>query len=312
MIRAVVVDPDASGHLTVQNVDAPTAKAGEALVRVHATSLNRGEVRMSMGAPKGTRPGWDFAGIVEMAAGDGSGPQVGTRVVGVMRTGAWAERIAVPTNQLAPIPETVTFAQAATLPVAGLTALHAVRKGGSLLDKPVLITGASGGVGYFACQLAVAAGAQVFGLVRQEAHAEFVRATGATVVVADRAEPARAHGPFHLILESVGGDTLADALTMLRPSGTCVFFGASSGPAMTIPNVNAFYGTGGASLYGLQMFYELQSEPASVGLATLGAMVAEGRLRVPIEVEGKLDDIAAVAAQLMKRSYPGKAVLHFS
>src|SRR5207302_4408646 len=81
---AVVVDPEAPGRLVIRPVPEPTADRGEALVRVHAISLNRGEVRRSGMAAAGWRPGWDLAGVIERAASDGSGPAVGTRVVGFL------------------------------------------------------------------------------------------------------------------------------------------------------------------------------------------------------------------------------------
>src|ERR1051325_1799399 len=157
--RAVVVDPHVAGRLVIRDVAPPVAERGEAIVRVRAISLNRGEVRRSTTANAGWRPGWDLAGEIKQAAADGSGPRVGTRVVGVMIDGAWAERVAVQTGWMAELPESVTFAQAATLPVAGLTALYALEQGGLLLGKRVLVTGATGGVGDFAVQLARIAGA---------------------------------------------------------------------------------------------------------------------------------------------------------
>src|SRR5438309_438110 len=121
---AVVVDPDAPGRLVIRPVPEPTADRGEALVRVHAISLNRGEVRRSGMAAAGWRPGWDLAGVIERAASDGSGPAVGTRVVGFLPEGAWAQRVVVPKNALAELPDKVTFSQAAPFPVAGLTTLY--------------------------------------------------------------------------------------------------------------------------------------------------------------------------------------------
>jgi NADPH:quinone reductase-like Zn-dependent oxidoreductase len=87
------------------------------------------------------RLGWDFAGVVEQAAADGSGPAHGTRVVGVnlLAPAAWAELVAVPTDALAELPQSVSFAQAASLPVAGLTALYALEHGGSLLARSVCV-----------------------------------------------------------------------------------------------------------------------------------------------------------------------------
>src|SRR5690349_19203279 len=131
--RAIVVDPAASARLALREASASQTLPNEALVRVEAISLNRGEVRMSQSAEAGWRPGWDLAGVVEQTAADGSGPPAGSRVVGFMRRGGWARYVAVPSSSVAVIPDAVSFAQAATLPVAGLTAYHALRKGGLLL-----------------------------------------------------------------------------------------------------------------------------------------------------------------------------------
>src|SRR6266849_4111059 len=138
--RAVVVDPEAPGRLVIRPVAEPVPDRSEAVVRVRAFSLNRGEVRRSGMAVAGWRPGWDLAGEVERAAADGSGPRVAARVVGLLPEGAWAERVTVPAHALAELPDKVTFSQAATLPVAGLTALHALEKRGLLLGRRVLVT----------------------------------------------------------------------------------------------------------------------------------------------------------------------------
>ena len=177
--RAVVVDPQAAGRLVIRPVAEPVPDRGEAVVRVRAISLNRGEVRRSGLAPAGWRPGWDLAGEIARAAADGSGPRVGTRVVGLLPEGAWAERVAVPTHALAELPDTVTSAQAATFPVAGLTALHALAKRGQVLGRRVLVTGATGGVGDFAVQLARLAGAHVTASARRADQGPALRQLGA-------------------------------------------------------------------------------------------------------------------------------------
>src|SRR5205814_9675366 len=143
-------------------------------------------------------PGWDLAGTVERAASDGSGPRVGARVVGIVLQGAWAERVAVPTNAMAELPDKVTFSQAATFPVAGLTALHALAKGGLLLDRRVLVTGATGGVGDFAVQLARLAGAHVTATARRADQVAALRALGAHDVTVGDETPASPQ--CHLIL----------------------------------------------------------------------------------------------------------------
>ena len=159
--QAVVVDQKAPGKLIIHDVAMPQPLPSEALIRVSAISLNRGETRRSIRAENGWRPGWDLAGVVEQAAADGSGPHTGGRVVGFLPDGAWAQHVAVPSHALARLPDVVTFAQAATLPVAGLTALYALAKRGELLGRRVLIAGATGGVGDFAVQLARLSGAHV-------------------------------------------------------------------------------------------------------------------------------------------------------
>lgn len=308
-MRAVVVEPDSSSSLAFREVDKPSPDRSEALISLAAISLNRGEVRRAMAASEpGFRPGWDLAGTVERAAEDGSGPPEGARVVGLLESGAWAELAAVPTNALAVIPEGVTLAQAATLPVAGLTALYALEKGDGLLAKNVLITGASGGVGLFACRLARRSGARVVGVIRQADREALVREAGAHEVEID-ASAAREHGPYDLVLESVGGEALGNALSMLATGGTCVAFGVSAAVEATF-DVRTFYLTGGATLYGFILFHEVLSKPASGGLARLLRLVADGELRPRIELEAPWTEIGEVAERLIDREYAGKAVLH--
>jgi NADPH:quinone reductase len=311
-MRAVVVDPSAAGRLVIREVDYPVAAPSEALVRVKAISLNRGEIRAVFNAEAGMRPGWDLAGIVEKEAADGSGPRKGARVVGMLNPGAWAEVVAVPTTILAEIPESVSFAQAATLPVAGLTALWTLERGGLLLDRLVLITGASGGVGLFACQLARQAGARVVGVVRQPEHAAVVKEAGAHQVVASEdLSEAREFGPYDLILESVGGRSLGNALSMLAQGGVCVNFGAS-GSAEVSFDARRFYLTGGASLYGFIIFYELTRKAGAQDLGHLARLVADGRLRPQIDVEAPWTQIGDIVQRLQDRRITGKAVLHVS
>ena len=304
--HAIVVDPEAPGRLVVGPVADPVPDRQEAVVRVHAISLNRGEVRRAGMAAAGWRPGWDLAGVIERGAADGSGPQVGARVVGLLPEGAWAERVAVPTQALAELPDKVTFAQAATFPVAGLTALHALAKGGPLVGRRVLVTGATGGVGDFAVQLARLAGAHVTASARRADQSPAVRALGAHEVVVGDDIPASPK--YDLILESVGGRTLGTALAALERAGVCVTFGASASAEVTF-DTRQFFATGRTTLYGFYLFTELGSEPAKVGLRRLAELVAAGQLAPHISVERPWKDLGAVAQDLMARRFPGKAVL---
>lgn len=309
-MKAVTLQKSPDPVLVLSDVAEPVPAAGEALVRVEAFSLNLGEVRRGYTmAAAGWRPGWDFAGTVEKAAADGSGPKAGTRVVGFLEEGAWAERLAVPVRALAGLPDSVTTAQAATLPVAGLTALFALERAGPLLGRRVLVSGASGGVGHFALQLARAGGAHVVAAVRRPELVEAAEADGAHTVVDDATLAAAArHGPFDVILESVGGAALANALTMLTRTGVCVTFGNSSRTEAPV-DAGRFYLTGRPRLEGLYVLSELRHVPPSEGLGRLARLVADGRLKPRITLEAPWTDIERVARALVDRKVAGKAVL---
>lgn len=314
-MREVVISGDR--RLVFRDAAEPEPKPGEVLVVVKAISLNRGEVRRSrLTGEAGHRPGWDLVGIVERAAADGTGPPEGARAVAITtfegRPGAWAERVAIPTRSVAQLPDEVSFAQAACLPVAGLTALLALDKRGSLLGRRVLVTGATGGVGHIATQLARLAGAEVVAAVRREDQIEYASRFGAhrVSVVGDEPQRASGMGPYDLILDSVGGESAAASMAMLKPGGVCVLFGASQGANVNF-ELQKFYFTGGASVYGLMVFDEIaRGESAAKGFARLLPFVASGQLKLDISLECPWTEIDEVADKLMARGFTGKAVLH--
>jgi NADPH:quinone reductase len=295
-----------AGSSGVSLAEAPDPQAGpaHALVEVRAVSLNRGEVRRLPARAAGTIPGWDVAGVVRRAGADG--PREGARVVGLADEGAWAELAAVPTERLAELPAEVSFEAASTLPVAGLTALRLLEVGGPLLGRRVLITGAAGGVGRFAIQLAKRAGAHVTGVVRDAERGQGLRELGADELIT-QLEPEGE--PFDLLLESVGGASLAAALTRVAPRGTVVAFGASS-PEPTTFDVSSFYRRGGARLYGLSVFDELRRHGFGVrGLSLLVTELAAGRLDPQIDMTVSWRDADSALTALMERRIAGKAVL---
>jgi NADPH:quinone reductase len=311
-MQAIVIDPQAPMRLGFQTVKPPTPQANEAVIRVKAISLNRGEVVYRTQGMAGTRLGWDLAGVVEQAAADGSGPAQGARVVGIcmMSADAWAEQVAVPTNALAELPASVSFEQAAALPVAGLTALYAIEHSGSLLARSVLITAASGGVGLFACRLAALAGAQVVGQVRQASAASLVQEAGADHVVVDKniAAPA-AFGPYRLIIDQLGGHMLAEAMTYLAPGGTCVAIGGLTGSEVPLDyaRVRQIPDT---RLDFFNLSFEFRREPAALG--RLVRLVSTGKLIPLIGIEADWHEIGRIAQALIDRQFPSKAVLHLS
>ncbi|UVK40474.1 zinc-binding dehydrogenase [Mesorhizobium sp. AR10] len=300
---ALVMSPDSTTRLRLAEVEDPQPFANEALVSVHATSLNRGELRLLTIRPDGWIPGQDIVGVVEQAAADGSGPAVGTRVVALVDEAGWAERVAVPTDRLAVLPDDVSFVSAATLPVAGTTALRTLRHGGDLAGQQVLITGASGAVGRFQIQIAREQGASVTAIAAAR-HAEDLRGLGAEQVV-ESIE--LASGPFSLITESVGGESLAHAIGRVSPGGTIVMFGSSSGELTPIGFRQFVPGHEGARL---QTFaYYTSGSGIGADIASLLTKVTAGRLDTRVSLTVPWTDIAQALEALRQRSFSGKAVL---
>jgi len=227
-------------------------------------------------------------------------------VVGMLGEGAWAERVAVPTHALAELPDKVTFSQAATFPVAGPTALYALAKRGPLLARRVLVTGATGGVGDFAVQLARLGGAHVTASVRRAEQAAMVRQAGAHEVVVGEEIPATPK--YDLVVESVGGRTLGTALAALERGGVCVTLGVSASAEVTF-DTRQFFVSGRTTLYGFYLFVELGNEPAGQGLRRIADLVAAGQVAPRISLERPWTEIGQVAQDLMARRFPGKAVL---
>ncbi len=301
-MRALVADSSAPGRIALSDVPEPVPGPGEVVVQVRAFSINRGEMRMLRTATDGFRPGWDFAGVV--ASDVEGGLQAGARVVGIRQGGAWAERLTVSPMWLAELPGGVSFAQAAALPAAGLAALRMLRLGPAILGRRVLVTGASGGVGRFAIQLAHLGGADVTALVSSgSARAVGLRELGAGEVVSDIAQ---LRGRFDLILESVGGDTLGRLVTMLDPRGTLVMFGNSSDEPTTF-NVRDIYNDALIRLQGFELFFG--DEPFGRDLGYLARLVDEGKLDPQLAGELPWEQMPEALERLQNRDVAGKLVL---
>ncbi|HEY2601188.1 MAG TPA: zinc-binding dehydrogenase [Thermoleophilaceae bacterium] len=301
-----ITDPQAEGGLDRRELPDPVPGDHDVLIRVAAYAVNRGELSLLEQRPDGWLPGQDLAGTLARAAADGTGPPEGARVVGVADGGAWSELAVVPSHRVAVLPDEVDVTQAAALPVAGLTALRTLRTGGPLLGAKVLVTGATGGVGTFALQLAVAAGANVTALVSRPERAEGARALGAHEVVTELGEET---GPFDLVLEGVGGQVLVDAIRRLAAKGTVTAYGMAGGQQ---PAPLAFYdfAAGGGQLGRLIGFfiYATGEETFGEDLGMLAGLVADGRLRVDSTVRDWSETRAALQ-DFRDRRISGKLVL---
>jgi NADPH2:quinone reductase len=277
-MQAVVSTPGGERWAELREVPDPEPGPDELLVQVHAAGINRGELTLVQ-MREDFRPGQEIAGVVA------SGPRQGERVVGLADWHGWAEYASVPEHRTVPLPEEIDFATAAALPMAGATALNLVRLGGDLLGRNVTVTGASGGVGVIAVQLARLAGANV---------------TAVSAVTEDSPDGQ------HLILESVGGASFDQAIAKVATGGLILVFGNSSKERSTID----FRDFAGRDRVRIQSFFSAHYEHlAADNLRTLLGLVADGRLQVEVGLETPLAEVNDALDALSERRVRGKAIL---
>ncbi len=230
-----------SDVLALEEIDKPVAKDDEVLVRVRAASVHKGDwhlmkgepyvIRMGFGLrkPKHSVPGTDIAGTVEAVGKDVTQFQPDDDVFG-WGTGAFAEYATAPEDHFAPKPPELTFEQAAAVGTSTFTALHALRDQGKVQPgQKVLITGASGGVGTFAVQIAKSFDAEVTGVCSTR-NVEMVRSIGADHVIDYTTDDFTQGGRrFDLIIDTYGGGSLSGFRRVLTRKGTYVLVGGPSG-----------------------------------------------------------------------------------
>lgn len=303
-MRAIISTPDQAAPVAFVEINEPQPTADEVLIDVAAFSINRGELGLLARRAPGWRPGQDIAGTVTKVAANGSGPEVGTRIVGLVEGGGWAEKATVRTSRLAMLPDSVRWQDAAAMPIPGLTALRALRRGGLLLGRSVMVTGATGVVGTIAIQLAAQSGAHVTAVARRDAAAK-LKTLGATTVVE---APTVAPGRFELILESMGGDFLAGAMERVAPGGRIVCYGNTT--AQPTPfNFASFRGAQNASI---ETMYHYTREPAEeafgADLGTLVDLMAAGKLAIEIAAEHDWAEVARIVSSMRQNRFRGKHV----
>ncbi len=304
--------------LRVAEVEVPEITADQVLVRVHASSANPYDWHLICGEPVLMRPGLggvrapkrvvgaDFAGVVEDVGSTVRTVVPGDEVYG-FADGAFAELVAAPSGRLSRKPANLTFAEAAAVPLAAVTALQGLRLGGLAQGQHVLVVGASGGVGTFAVQLAKHAGAHVTG-VCSSGRLELVRSLGADQVIDYTAQdPASGPAAYDLVLQ-LGGTYSPRALRrVLTPRGTLVqSYGDGSrwlGPIGGIVSGVLL------NLVAKQRITSFVAKEDAETLEELRDLIEAGHLKPVIDSEYRLER-AAEAVALVKDGRPaGKVVV---
>jgi NADPH:quinone reductase-like Zn-dependent oxidoreductase len=310
--------------LRLQEVDAPDPGEGEVLLRVRAASANpvewhlvRGEpylVRLITGlrGPKDSRVGGDVAGVVEAVGAGVTGLTPGDAVFGTA-DGSFAELACAKVERLARKPQAITFEQAASIPVAGCTALQALRDHGRLQPvQRVLVIGAAGGVGSFAVQIAKALGADVTG-VCSTTHLDFVRTLGAdTVVDYTREEPA---DRYDLVLQVAGDASMAQLRRLLTTQGTLVLVGAGTGrdgKAGVLGPLTRMLIARIAPRKNGQRVATFIAKIRTPDLEALAALAADGQIQPAVEHTYPLEQAAVALTEIESGHTSGKLVLTIS
>ncbi len=314
---------DRYGHpvevLRVREVPTPRPAPGQVLLQVAAAALNPLDWHVTTGTPYFMRllfglrgpgraiRGADVVGRV-LALGDGvTGPPIGARVAGIA-IGSFAERALADSSRLAVVPDSLTDADAAALPMAGVTALLAVRDHGRVAaGQRVLVVGAAGGVGGYAAQLAVAAGAEVVG-VCGTANVELVRSYGVSRVI-DHTRGSWADGAaYDVILDAAGTAPLRACRRALRPGGSYVMIGGPKANPWLDPLTRIVAGplvfAGGS-----RRFRQFTAAATTADLALLMDEVVAGRLRPVVTRTIALPEVPAALAAFAAGRARGKVVV---
>lgn len=307
--------------LELSEVEKPTPGDGEVLIKVHAASVNpldwhymRGSPYLmrlfaGVGAPKDSRVGVDFAGIVESVGDDVTRFKPGDRVFGG-RNGAFAEYLLSPEDRaIVSIPDNLSFEEAAAVPIAAITALQALRDQGQLQSgQKVLINGASGGVGTYAVQIAKAMGAEVTGVCSGR-NLDMVRSIGADHLFNYKEENYTQSGQqYDLIVDMVGNHSPLENRQVLTPAGRLIIVGGVKGDW-----IGPLTGPLQAALYDNFVDQEFKSFTAVMhrdDMEVLAEMMGEGKIRSIIDRRFSLAQVPQAVAYSESGRARGKIIIN--
>jgi NADPH:quinone reductase-like Zn-dependent oxidoreductase len=317
--------------IRIADVEMPTPAESEVLVRVHAASVNpldcakpRGGGRVVTGLlkPTDTRLGIDLAGEVEAVGRSVTHFKPGDKIFGVciknpghtgIRAwtcqGSYAEYVCAPESMVTLKPDNVTFAQAASVPVASFTALQALRDKGHIQSgQCVLINGAAGGVGTFAVQIAKAFGARVTGICSTR-NLDIVRSIGADRVIDYTHESFKTAGqPYDMILDCVGNHSPADCIRALTPSGAYIMVGdlTGRGAIQILARLSSAFVMSRLASRRAVMFL---AKPAAQDLITIRDLMRAEKVRPVIDRHYALNEVSDAFRYVEGRHARGKVVI---
>jgi NADPH:quinone reductase-like Zn-dependent oxidoreductase len=308
--------------LRCEEVEKPTPKDDELLIKVRAASINPLDWRLMRGEPRlvrvigklmglgGGRPGVDVAGVVEEVGPGVTQFKRGDRVFGGCRA-AFSDYVCTRESKIVSIPDNVTFEQAASINVAGLTALQGLRdKARVKAGETVLVNGAAGGVGTFAVQIAKQFGAEVTG-VCSTGNVELVKSLGADAVVDYTQQDFTKLGKhYDVIFDCVGNRSIAELRRALTPQGRHIMIGAPHDPKLTgllFSLLQALF----TSTFSSQKSLPLMAKANKADLQFIGALIAEGKLTPVIDRCYSLSEGADALRYAEKGHARGKVLITF-
>jgi NADPH:quinone reductase-like Zn-dependent oxidoreductase len=321
MMKAIVQHKYGSSEvLELAEIDKPVAKEGEVLVRVHAASVHKGDWHLMKGEPypiraisglrkpKNPVPGTDIAGTVEAVGKDVTKFAPGDEVFGWC-TGGFAEYAAAAKNNFVPKPSNVTFGQAAAVGTSTFAALHALRDQGKVQSgQKVLITGASGGVGTFAVQIAKSYGAEVTDVCSTR-NVDMVRSIGADHVIDYTKEDFTRNGQqYDLIIDTYGSGSLAGFKRALTPKGTYVLVGGATGRWLGLGRTGTIK-TVVSSPFASQDLRAFLSTPKHEDLVTIGELVEAGKITPVIDKTYPLSETPKALRKIGEGHVQGKSII---